>query len=180
MMDLSDQVFCDGMAYVALSSVKQLENLHLIAFTPQSIKVSTKCLQQIYHLHQTYRADLPQYIVLSASKRNPLKHKQMLTGKVLSHPPPCKHSKQGCVGRKRKVPSINDDKHLPPNKLRCNALGSVRQSIINIPDRYRYNPVSPGWQRQVCREHGLRFVCANKCKAAGPKVRLKRPTSVLG
>ena len=42
MMDLSDQVFCDGMAYVALSRVKQLENLHLIAFTPQSIKVSTK------------------------------------------------------------------------------------------------------------------------------------------
>ena len=35
MMDLSDQVFCDGMAYVALSRVKQLENLHLIAFTPQ-------------------------------------------------------------------------------------------------------------------------------------------------
>ena len=37
-MDLSDQVFCDGMAYVALSRVKQLENLHLIAFTPQSKK----------------------------------------------------------------------------------------------------------------------------------------------
>ena len=113
MMDLSDQVFCDGMAYVALSRVKQLENLHLIAFTPQSIKVSTKCLQEINRLHHTYRADLLQYIVQSASKRHQLKRKRKLTGEVLSDTPPNKHSKQGCVGRKRKGPSINDDKHLP-------------------------------------------------------------------
>ena len=32
LMDLSEQVFCAGMAYMALSRVKQLENLHLIAF----------------------------------------------------------------------------------------------------------------------------------------------------
>ena len=113
MMDLSDQVFCDGMAYVALSRVKQLENLHLIAFTSQSIKVSTKCLQEINRLHHTYRADLLQYIVQSASKRHQLKRKRKLTGEVLSDTPPNKHSKKGCVGRKRKGPSINDDKHLP-------------------------------------------------------------------
>ncbi|CAI8005302.1 ATP-dependent DNA helicase PIF1, partial [Geodia barretti] len=37
-MDLSEQVFCPGMAYVALSRVKQLENLHLIAFDEDAIK----------------------------------------------------------------------------------------------------------------------------------------------
>ena len=41
MMELSDQVFSPGMAYVALSRVKQLENLHLIAFKPQSVMVSS-------------------------------------------------------------------------------------------------------------------------------------------
>ena len=102
----------------------------------------------------------------------------MLTGEFLSDPLPSKHSKQVCVGRKRKLPSINDDKHLPPNKLRSNSLGSERQSIVNIPDHYRYNPVSPVWQRHVCLEHGLRFVCANKSIAGGPNVKLKRPTSV--
>ena len=61
MMELSDQVFRPGMAYVALSRVKQLENLHLIAFKPQSVMVSNKCLQELNRLRQTYRPDLPQY-----------------------------------------------------------------------------------------------------------------------
>ena len=62
-MDLSEQVFCPGMAYVALSRVKQLENLHLIAFEEEAIKVSAKCLQEINRLRQTFRPDLPQYTV---------------------------------------------------------------------------------------------------------------------
>ena len=47
MMDLSDEVFSPGMAYVALSRVKRLENLHLIAFNPQSVIVSSKSLQEV-------------------------------------------------------------------------------------------------------------------------------------
>ena len=61
MMEMSDQVFSPGMAYVALSRVKQLENLHLIAFKPQSVMVSSRCLQEVNRLRQTYRPDLPQY-----------------------------------------------------------------------------------------------------------------------
>ena len=36
--------------YLVLSGVKQLDNVHLIAFNPQSVMVSTKLLQEIYHL----------------------------------------------------------------------------------------------------------------------------------
>ena len=39
-MELSKQVFCAGMAYVALSRVKQMQNLHLIAFDAEAVKVS--------------------------------------------------------------------------------------------------------------------------------------------
>ena len=46
-MDLSNEVFCPGMAYVALSCVKCLDNLYL---TREAIKVSTKCLEEINRL----------------------------------------------------------------------------------------------------------------------------------
>ena len=79
MMDLSDQVFSPGMAYVAWSCVKRLENLHLIAFKPQCIIVSTPCLQEINRLRQTYCPNLPQYTVPS-TKCAHQKRKRKLSG----------------------------------------------------------------------------------------------------
>ena len=89
MMDLSDQVFTPGMAYVALSRVKQLENLHLIVFNPHM--VSTKCLQEIYCLQHVYRTDLSQY-TLPSVQSTAQKRKQKLTA-VLSDTPHPKHTK---------------------------------------------------------------------------------------
>ena len=37
-VDLSDKVFAEGMACVALSTVRSLAGLHLIAFDPQSVR----------------------------------------------------------------------------------------------------------------------------------------------
>ena len=48
---------------MALSCVRQMQNLHLIAFDEEAIKVSAKCLQEINRLRETYRPDLPQYSV---------------------------------------------------------------------------------------------------------------------
>ena len=81
MMDLSNKVFCAGMAYV-VSRVKKLENLHLIAFTEQAIEVSSKCLQ--YRLRQTYRPGLPQYTI--PRELQPQKCKWKQSGTVLLSP----------------------------------------------------------------------------------------------
>ena len=176
MMELSDQVYSPGMAYVALSPVKQLENLHLIAFKPESVMVSTKCLHEINRLRQTYRPDLPQYTVPSAQQA-PQTRKRSLTGSLLSFPPPPKQKRVVVSsGTKRKLEPQSGDKQSPPEKKRCTS-GSV-DTRPEVQSRYRYNPVSVEWQRRVCQELGLRFVRANRCTAGGPDVRLKHPASV--
>ena len=46
-IDLSSKVFADGMAYVALSRVKSLLGLHLIALDKDSIRVNRKSIMEI-------------------------------------------------------------------------------------------------------------------------------------
>ena len=60
-VDLSDEVFSAGMAYVALSRVRSLSGLYLSAFSPKSLLVSTTCLKEVNRLRQTFRQDLPLY-----------------------------------------------------------------------------------------------------------------------
>ena len=49
-VDLSNNVFCAGMAYVAISRVRTLEGLHLSAFDPKSINVDNSCLEEVNRL----------------------------------------------------------------------------------------------------------------------------------
>ena len=94
-MDLGEQVFSDGMAYVALSRVKRLENLYLIAFKEEAIKVSKQSLNEVNRLRKTYRPDLPLYTVPSEPKTIVKKSKWKLTGSLdkESLPPPAKNRK---------------------------------------------------------------------------------------
>ena len=75
-VDLSDKVFAEGMAYVALSKVRSLAGLDLIAFDPQSVRVSVKSLREINRLRKEFRKDLPLYDIPSVSG------KRKLTGAV--------------------------------------------------------------------------------------------------
>ena len=124
MMDLSDQVFCAGMAYVALSRVKQLENLHLIALQPQAIKANSKCLQEINRLRLTYRPDLPQYTIRSA-EASLQKRKRKLTGSVI---PDLKQQK--VYGKKRKADT--KDAVNPPDPKQQKMDGKRKANIKDV------------------------------------------------
>ena len=49
-IDLLDNVFCAGMAHVAMSRVHTLEGLHLTAFDSKSIIVENGCLEDALFL----------------------------------------------------------------------------------------------------------------------------------
>ena len=152
MMELSNQVFSPGMAYVALSRVKQPENLHLIAFKTQSVMVSSKCLQEVNRLRQTYRPDLPQYSV-PTTQGGTQKRKRKMEGTCTSKrkrirtdagrktkrselPSPRDHKqiKTDTGSRKRRAPSPTGDKQLPSKKSCCDrAKARISKTVKRTP-----------------------------------------------
>ena len=58
-VDLSDKVFAEGMAYVALSRARLLAELHIIAIYQQYFRVSVKYLRKINRLRKEFRKNLP-------------------------------------------------------------------------------------------------------------------------
>uniref|UniRef100_A0A1X7TNE7 ATP-dependent DNA helicase n=1 Tax=Amphimedon queenslandica TaxID=400682 RepID=A0A1X7TNE7_AMPQE len=62
-IDLSENVFSAGMAYVALSRVRTLSGVHLTCFNPKSLMVSSCSIKEINRWRQLYRPDLPQYAI---------------------------------------------------------------------------------------------------------------------
>jgi len=71
-IDLSSNVFCAGMAHVAISRVRTLEGLHLTAFDPASISVNNSCLEEVNRLCSCFRKDLPLYEI-PVQKKPPVK-----------------------------------------------------------------------------------------------------------
>ena len=82
-VDLSSEVFSEGMAYVALSRVRSLDGLFLTAFDPQSLIVSVRALEEVNRLRLQFRKDIPLYEIPRVTRR-----KRKLTG--VSHAPSAK------------------------------------------------------------------------------------------
>jgi len=72
-IDLSSNVFCAGMAHVAISRVRTLEKLHLTAFDSASVRVNNSCLEEVSKLCSCFRKDLPLY-EKPVQKEPPVKH----------------------------------------------------------------------------------------------------------
>ena len=100
LMDISDQVFSPGMAYVALSRVKTLDGVHLIAFDPDSITVSRESLQEINRLRQLFRSDLPCYALPAITN----KRKRKLSGTTCVQVEPGPKKVKAPPARAKKVP----------------------------------------------------------------------------
>ena len=153
-MDLSNEVFCPGMAYVVLSWVKCLDNLYLTTFTIG--KQSRSVLKSMFGGDQLFDKIIP--FRSSTVKVLLKKRKRALTGVLQSNVPPSKHT--GVSKKSTSGCSKGDEfQYLQKESLRDVHLLVYIRTRNEIPSRYRYNPVTSEWQQLL----DLQFVCDNEC-----------------
>ena len=98
-VDLTQEVFSDGMAYVAISRVRTLAGLHLVAFEPSSIMVSATSLKEVNRLREAYWPDLQPYALPARTRAT---RKRKLTGAAVDGKPlPKKDHPEPLPKRKR-------------------------------------------------------------------------------
>ena len=186
-VDLSDQVFSEGMAYVALSRVRTLEGLFLTAFNPKSLIVSVSSLKEVNRLRQIYRNDLPLYNIPSPTKR-----KRKLTG--VSEVPTAKRVSTESVTPgpsvdvkpriKRKSTVVSE---VPSAKKVCAESVTPGPSTSTVVDDdcvitgevsespLKFYPVTIDWQKRACQQLGLQYHAPTRVRPGGPNVPLTHP-----
>ena len=182
-VDLSEQVFSDGMAYVALSRVRSLDGLFLTAFDPQSIRVSLSSLEEVNRLRKAHRPDLPPYTIPTVPRGT---RKRKLTGVEKTLSPSSKKAKakhtpsEQCVGnRKRKLtgvdsPTSKKAKAQPTPSEQCDDDCVItHEAPADIP--LIFHSVDLQWQLDACQQLGLQHIAEPRLRPGGPTVLLTRP-----
>ena len=179
-VDLSSNVFCAGMAYVAISRVRTLEGLHLTAFDSESISVKNSCIEEINRLRSCFRKDLPLY-ELSIDKKRPIKREMV---DVCDDPTPAKKKPKVKVPTKANKRSSDNLKsvHVPKRAKVTSGVNDCEVVAVHrsVAPRYewmdyRYYPVDEHWQRQACELLAIRFIRSFQRQDGGPDVVLTRP-----
>ena len=177
-IDLSNKVFGDSMAYVALSRVRSLSGVHLTEFSSDSIMASRICIEEVNRLRQKFRPDLPCY---QLPPKKGVKRK--MTG--VSTVPPVK--KQKCDPSSQKKRKCSDLSDCPPAKRQKTSQSTDSSSIGDTRDPRDINPRESGvWgfpyypldvatQKSACELLNLRYRQPNRVVPGGPNIPLKRP-----
>ena len=197
-MDLSRDVFATGMAYVAMSRVRTLAGLYLLAFDPISIKVSRECTEEVNRLCKQYRRDIP-CIELSAVPK-PIKSKPQRIGLTCDIIPPqpststkaqvkstvCNPIKSETSGSGKRPRGWPPKQCAPSSSTTADlTVGDVRVLQAERETTWthlRYYQTDEVWQREKCTQLGLRFHNTNNFENGGPNVFLNRPNTerILG
>ena len=139
-VDLSEKVFADGMAYVALSRVRSLNGLYLTTFDAQSIRVSKNSVAEVNRLRQLFRKDLPLYQTPTACASR----KRKLTGTCDVEP----QSKKRC--------GPTTKKHEPEPKSKSVRTEPRQKKVWP----FIFHSVDEQWQRTAC--HSLNAIFKQK------------------
>uniref|UniRef100_A0A1X7UA53 ATP-dependent DNA helicase n=1 Tax=Amphimedon queenslandica TaxID=400682 RepID=A0A1X7UA53_AMPQE len=137
-IDLSTDVFGDGVAYVTLSRLRTLNGLHLLSFDPLSVKVSNVCINEINRLRSKFRKDLP---LIKKSKGK--KRKIQVSG-IIDDGEPCSKNAKVSVSHvqsssnstvssnKRKSTDLQKSNHPKKSKLCDNnaCLAPIKEKLM--------------------------------------------------
>ena len=185
------------MAYVALSRVKTLAGLYLVAFNPKCIMVSESSLNELNRLRQAYRSDLPLYSIPVKPK---MKIKRKFTGTThTNHPAAKKPHVLKAFTKKRTQPheatnappskKLKQDAKAPCKELTKNSTvlqpsPAAKQSSHLVDNDhathqhqspFKFHTVDEQWQINACSTLQIRFVRCNRLRPGGPNVSLKSP-----
>uniref|UniRef100_A0A1X7U662 DNA helicase Pif1-like 2B domain-containing protein n=1 Tax=Amphimedon queenslandica TaxID=400682 RepID=A0A1X7U662_AMPQE len=165
-IDLSTDVFGDGMAYVALSRVRTLNGLHLLSFDPLFVKVSNPCINEINRLRTNFRNDLPQIKKSKGKKR-----KIQVTG-IIDDGEPCSKNAKVSTSNPKKDDDVIFTYEEPPNP------DIVRRRQWD----YVHYSGNEEYQRRWCEILNLKFVTAARILPGSPTTPLsdeRVPNSTL-
>ena len=158
-VDLSNKIFCAGMAYVALSRVRSLNGLYLTNFDPASIIVSSACLQEVNRLHSLFRKDLPCYDIPDKYTKKSVKRKFDCLVNGTEESPNAKKPAfpKHTVGKKRSRPlssEVNNKRTKKKASSDCILTSAGNIGRTEYPD-FRYYQIDENWQLQTCNRLGL-------------------------